>query len=227
MHKLIEHAAIQIKNSSHLVVLTGAGISRESGLPDYRGMWNEDLSKENFYKLLTIDWNKVKPNITHQILVKLQEKGILKFLISQNIDNLHIQSGIKEELIAELHGNINRVRCEACGKKIEKRWDRPSHCTCGGQFHSSVVKFGDKIPQEELYQTLKHTKKADVFLVLGSSLITQPAGNLPRIAKKNGATIIIINKGQTALDHLADIKIDAAASMVLLQIMDYIEPSDL
>ena len=218
----ISHAAEWIKNSKHLVVLTGAGISTESGLPDYRGIWSSDTDKDTFYRAISVNWKNVKPNNSHTALVKLQEKKLLKFIISQNIDNLHLTSGIREDLIAELHGNLTLARCQDCGKKYAKTWDRPNKCSCGGAIKSFIIKFGDKLPKEELKLSYKHSKMADVFLVIGSSLITQPAGNLPRIAKENGAKLIIINRGNTRLDNIVDSRFKESTSKVLAAIVDEI-----
>ncbi len=215
-------AAEWISASNHLVVFTGAGISTESGLPDYRGIWSQEIDSETLYNALSVDWKSVKPNKGHEALVKLQELGLLKFLISQNIDNLHITSGIHEDLIAELHGNVTLARCQDCGKKYAKTWDRPNKCSCGGIIKSFVIKFGDELPKEELNLAFEHSKEADVFLIIGSSLITQPAGNLPRIAKRNGAKLIFINRGETTLDRLADLRFNESASEVLGQIINKI-----
>ncbi|NVM02053.1 MAG: NAD-dependent protein deacylase [Candidatus Helarchaeota archaeon] len=196
------------------MVLTGAGISTESGLPDYRGVWQlKDKSK--LYKSLSVNWKKVEPNAGHLALVKLQELKILKFLISQNIDNLHLKSGIHKDIIAELHGNMTLVRCPKCGKKIEQTWDRPSRCECGGLFESSIVKFGDKLPKDELDTSFEHAELADVFMVVGSSLVTKPAGNIPRLAKMKGAKLIIINRGVTTLENFADLRFNEDCSETL------------
>ena len=212
-------AARWIKHSEHLVAFTGAGISTESGLPDYRGIWEPGKDKDELYKALAVDWKKVKPNEGHLALVKLQDMGLLKFLISQNIDNLHLASGIHEELLAELHGNTTLERCQQCGKKYKKAWDGPNTCSCGGKIKSFVIKFNDDLPKEELDAAFNHSKKADVFVVIGSSLTTQPAGNLPRLAKMNGAKLVIINQGRTNLDGIADLRFEEGASIVLKKIV--------
>jgi NAD-dependent deacetylase len=186
-------------------------------------MWEPGADKDALYDSLTINWNKVKPNKGHMVLVKLQELNLLKFLISQNIDNLHLSSGIKEDLIAEIHGNLTLARCQGCGKKYAKTWDRPNKCTCGGLIKSFVIKFGDEMPPQELNLSLDHTKQADVFIVIGSSLVTQPAGNLPIIAKDNGAKLIFINRGETKLDRLANLKFNESAGDVLIAFLNQIE----
>lgn len=159
-------------------------------------------------------------------LVKLQELNLLKFLISQNIDNLHLASGIHDEKIAELHGNVTLARCQQCGKKYTKTWDRPNQCFCGGAIKSFIIKFGDDLPKEELDRSFKHTKLADVFLMVGSSLITQPAGALPKTAKKNDTKLIFVNRGETALDRLANLRFNESASRVLNEIIKKIDKKE-
>lgn len=221
----VEIAAKWIKGAKHLVVFTGAGISTESGLPDYRGMWEPGKDKDELYKALAVDGKRVKPNEGHLAIVKLQKMGLLKFLISQNIDNLHLASGIREAILAELHGNTTLERCQQCGKKYKKAWDGPNTCSCGGKIKSFVIKFNDELPKEELDAAFNHSKKADVFVVIGSSLTTQPAGNLPRLAKMNDAKLVIINQGRTNLDGIADLRFEESASYVLKQIVSALLPS--
>ncbi len=156
-------------------------------------------------------------------MVKLQDLGMLKFLISQNIDNLHRTSGIQDDLIAELHGNVTLARCQDCGKKYAKTWDRPNKCSCGGPIKSFIIKFNDEMPKQELAHAFEHSKQADVYLVVGSSLITQPAGSLPRIAKRNGAKLIFINRGETTLDRLADLRFNENSNDVLTAIVEEIK----
>ncbi len=165
----------------------------------------------------------VKPNRGHTALVRLQNLDLLKFLVSQNLDNLHLTSGIRDDLIAEIRGNLTLARCEECGKKYQKTWDRPSKCECGGKIKSFVIKYGDELPKQELDLSFHHSKLADVFIVIGSSLTTQPAGNLPRIAKSNGAKIIIINRGKIELDHIADLRFNEDSGEVLTALVDKIE----
>jgi len=219
----INTAADWIISSKHLVAFTGAGISTDSGLPDFRGIWSPEIDTATRYKALAKNVKNVKPNTGHTALVRLQNHNILKFLISQNLDNLHLESGIHESLIAELHGNLSLARCQECGKKYRKTWDRPSTCSCGGKIKSSVIKFGDNLPKQELELSFTHSKQSDVFLVIGSSLITQPAGRLPMIAKNNGAKLIIINRGKTHLDHLADLRFDEDSGVVLEAVVNKIE----
>jgi NAD-dependent SIR2 family protein deacetylase len=220
--KRINLAAQVLKYSKYLVAFTGAGISTESGLPDYRGIWNQETESQKFYEALSVNWNCIKPNKAHIALVKLQESKILKFLISQNIDNLHIRSGFPEEKLIELHRNLTLLRCLNCGKKIKKTWDRPINCTCGGIFKPFIVKDDEDVPKIELEKALHQVSLADVFLVIGSSLITQPAGELPKIAHKKGSKLIIINRGATELDNKAYLRFHENISLVLSDILTHL-----
>ena len=126
-------------------------------------------------------------------------------------------------MIAEIHGNLSQARCQECGKKYKKTWDRPSNCSCGGKIKSFVIKFGDHLPKQELELSSTHSKQADVFLVIGSSLTTQPAGSLPILAKHTGAKLIIINRGKTKLDYLADLRFNEDSGEVLNAVVKEIE----
>ena len=182
----------------HLVIFTGAGISTESGLPDFRGpdgLWTRQakgLPPPQF------DWKRVKPNQNHYAIVELQDLGKLAFLISQNVDNLHLASGIRPDLIAELHGNLTKLRCGYCGFKCERFPDleRKECPNCGkGKLFSSVVNFGDPLPTEDWQKAEWHSRQADLFIVVGSSLVVYPAADCPRLALQSGAKLVIINQG--------------------------------
>ncbi|MFW9990667.1 MAG: NAD-dependent deacetylase [Candidatus Odinarchaeota archaeon] len=240
MEDKIEQVAELIAKSEHLVMFTGAGVSTESGLPDYRGpegIWTlRDKGLEP--KLPKIPWHMVEPNFSHHAIVDLQNLGLLKFLIAQNVDNLHLKSGIRPDIIAELHGNSTLLKCLACDFRISKKeagWDDTTHgkgyrtykevrgqprCPkCGGRLISSVVNFGDSMPDREMRESAWHSKKCDVFIVVGSSLAVFPAADFPVIAKRNGAKVIIINNGETMLDDVADVRIDGKAGEILPEIV--------
>jgi NAD-dependent SIR2 family protein deacetylase len=239
--KLIEAARL-INTSHHLVVFTGAGISTESGIPDYRGpegVWT--LRTQGKSPKFATSWDKVKPNDGHYALVELQNMGLMKFLISQNVDNLHPASGIRPSMIAEFHGNRTLMRCLSCdtlfpqkGLWNEKKWGKgyrtdpvipgqPVCPGCGGRLISSVVNFGDPIPEKELRLSLGHAQKADVFCAIGSSLTVTPAALMPQKAKSRGAKLIIVNKQKTPLDAAADIRFFEGAGLVLSHIVTYIK----
>jgi len=215
----VEMAAEWISNSKHLVVLTGSGISTESGILDFKTM--QDVGKDNFdYLKLVKDMTKVPPNAAHIALVQLQEKGYLKFLISQNIDNLHRKSGIRDDIIAEIHGNLELEICKNCGKKYSKYdFDRPPKCECGGRIRPSVIKFNEELPKLELELSKQHLKSADVLCVIGTSLSVTPASQFPGWAKQQGAKLIFINKDKTVYDYQADLLFHNSAGKVLTAIL--------
>lgn len=192
----IETLARWMLEARHLVVFTGAGISTESGLPDFRGpdgLWTRQtkgLPRPKF------DWSQAKPNRSHLAIVELQKLGKLSFLITQNVDNLHLASGIRPELLAELHGNVFKLRCRSCGFKCDAFPDLKTCPQCGEGLSSSVVNFGDPLPVQELRLAEEHSRKADLFIVAGSSLVVYPAAEMPEIAAISGARLVIINQDE-------------------------------
>jgi len=241
--KRIKEAALLISKSKHLVVFTGAGISTESGIPDYRGpngVWtrrDQGLPPPRMKK----GWNEVEPNRGHYMLVELQNMGILKFLISQNVDNLHLASGIHENMIPEFHGNGQLMRCMECNNKFKKdeiwdeaRWGnayltdpvrkgQPDCPKCHGRIVSTVVNFGDGIPTEEYNHSITHSSQADVFLVVGSSLVVTPAANMPQYALRNKAKLIIINNQETPYDAKCHIRFTENAGDTLTRIVEEVK----
>lgn len=218
--RAIEAAADLIAGANHLVVFTGAGVSTESGLPDYRGpdgVWtrrDKGLPPPRGKRIAD-----VAPNAAHRAFVELQELGKLGFLISQNVDDLHLRSGIRPELLAELHGNVMRVRCRKCEQTYPKR-SAPAACTCGHTgFKSSVINFGDNLPQADLQAGFDQSSQADVYLVVGSTLLVTPAADMPRAALERGASLIIVNLGETPLDDDAAVRITGKAGEVLTRLL--------
>ena len=194
--------------AKRLVVFTGAGISTDSGLPDFRGpdgVWTR--RDKGLPARDTGDWTAVNPNVAHQAVTDLQEFGKLQFLISQNVDNLHLKSGIRQELIAELHGNMDRLRCRICEKTYPKSTSIEK-CDCGGTMKSSVVDFGDSLPHNDLTDSFEHAEKCDLFIVIGSSLVVTPAATIPRVAVESGAKLVIINMGETPLDGICHLRFE-------------------
>jgi NAD-dependent SIR2 family protein deacetylase len=185
--------------SKYLVVFTGAGISTESGLPDFRGPNGIWTRQEKGLLPITRPFTSVEPNAGHQAITELQNLEKLKFLISQNVDNLHLRSGIRPELLAELHGNVTKLRCEHCQTLVNKSL-RIDTCKCGGKLVSSVVNFGDPLPQKDLEDSFRHSSCCDLFVVVGSSLVVSPANDMPRVALRSGARLVIINQGETPMD---------------------------
>jgi len=201
--------------AGHLVVFTGAGISTESGLADFRGpdgLWTRQAKG---LPTKSIDFASAEPNAGHLAIAELQRLGKLAFLISQNVDNLHLKSGIRPELIAELHGNITRLRCQNCEFLMDNFGDQIPCPICGGQMASSVVDFGQSLPQHDLEDAYGHSKRADLFLAVGSSLVVTPAAGMPRVALQAGARLVIINQGETPLDSAAHLRFEERISDVL------------
>jgi NAD-dependent SIR2 family protein deacetylase len=203
----IETLVSWMAGAERLIVFTGAGISTDSGLPDFRGpdgVWTRQ-EKGLPPKQAGLDWTKTSPNVAHYAVVDLQEMGKLDFVISQNIDDLHLSSGIRPELLAELHGNLARVRCIACEETYPKS-DELERCACGGALKSSVVGFGDSLPVKDLTDSFAHAERCDLMIVIGSSLVVTPASALPATAFDAGARLVIINQGDTPLDSVAQLR---------------------
>ena len=195
----IEQLAQWMFEAQYLVVFTGAGISTESGLPDFRGPDGIWTRRDKGLPPKPRSFDSVEPNVGHRAIAELQILGKLQFLISQNVDNLPLKSGIKPELLAELHGNMTKLRCQRCQAQVDKPRELEI-CSCGGSLVSSVVNFGDPLPQKELQSAFWHSEQSDLFIVAGSSLVVSPANEMPRVALESEARLVIINKGETPLD---------------------------
>ncbi|MGZ3559363.1 MAG: SIR2 family NAD-dependent protein deacylase [Thermodesulfobacteriota bacterium] len=200
--------------SKYLVVFTGAGISTESGLPDFRGPDGVWTRQEKGLPPKTRAFTSVEPNAGHRAIVELQSLGKLKFLISQNVDNLHLRSGIRPELLAELHGNVAKLKCQQCDTQVDKSPGLDT-CKCGGRLVSSVVNFGDPLPEKDLEESLHHSSRCDLFVVVGSSLVVSPANDMPRMALRSGARLVIINQGETPMDRSCHLRFEEKIGEVL------------
>ena len=237
MKNSIQKAADLIKNAKHLVAFTGAGISAESGIPTFRGkggIWDKydpiilDIDyfkqypekawphiKDMFYNVI----DKAQPNPAHYVLADWEKQGLLKAIITQNIDNLHQKAGNKN--VIEFHGNTRDLVCLKCGKitpvKEADMSQNPVTCPhCGGLLKPDFVFFGEPIPPEAYEQSLIHTNQADVYLVIGTTGIIMPASLLPYEAHKKGAAIIEINvTPSNYTEQITDIFLQGKASEVL------------
>lgn len=215
-----------LQESEFTVVFTGAGMSTESGLPDFRsqqGLWcgkdpmliASTYALENhrdefveFYQMRIKEISKHKPHIGHQILAEWEKRGLLHGVITQNVDGYHQQAG--NEQVSELHGTLRTVHCTECGQKYDaKRYLEPhgTNCECGGFVRPSIVLFGEMLPDEALSKADEMIRQADLCVVLGSSLQVSPANFYPQMAKENGAKLVIVNMEPTELDGLADLVI--------------------
>ncbi|KAK3985318.1 DHS-like NAD/FAD-binding domain-containing protein [Cladorrhinum sp. PSN332] len=213
--------ADKIRAAKHFIVFTGAGISTSAGIPDFRGpegVWTlRKQGRQHEAKSKAVETVKAMPTPTHMALVELQNRGILKYLISQNCDGLHRKSGISPEMISELHGNSNREHCRDCSKEYLRDFRAVAPYTktvkdhrtgrkcadCGGVLLDSIINFGEFLWPEVLESARKHSKKADLCLVLGSSLTVPPANECPEtVGRKRKATLAICNLQETPIDFL-------------------------
>jgi NAD-dependent deacetylase len=227
----VEQFAAKIRECNEIVVFTGAGISTESGIPDFRspgGLWTryrpvtyqEYLASEQARlsawkrRLETHEATKnAKPNIGHFFISSLNVKEKLIGLITQNVDGLHSEAGLPDHKIVELHGSNRKVVCLSCGKEFDPdeiikslagNLSSPKCDACGGILKSATVSFGQAMPQEAMRRAEQWTEQAEVFVVMGSSLQVQPAASFPVFAKRNGALLAIINREPGPLDEIAD-----------------------
>jgi NAD-dependent SIR2 family protein deacetylase len=218
LEKRIETLAQWLFDANYIVVFTGAGVSTESGLPDFRGpdgIWTRQ-EKGLPPPRMTRPWSDMEPNQGHYAIRALQDLGRLKFLISQNVDNLHLKSGIRRELLAELHGNITTLRCQRCGKEVEKATGA-AQCSCKGRLVPSVVDFGQPLPEKDLRESFYHSQQCDLFVAIGSSLVVTPAAQMPSEALRAGAKLVIINHEETPFDRYAHLRFHESAGQVLPQ----------
>jgi len=248
----IDAAADMIAQSKKLVVFTGAGMSTESGISDFRspgGVWSRfdpselsfqkflssEESREKYWEFSTSSWGEMaaaQPNPGHQAIAKLDNLGKLDCVITQNIDGLHQRSGIPEEKVIELHGTARWVSCLECGQRYprEQIQDRlkgrikvPRCDSCGGIMKPATISFGQAMPERETRQAQNRSAACDLFLVAGSSLVVYPAAQMPLIAKESGAGLIIVNLTPTPHDPHADIVIHDQTGPALSQIIDRVK----
>ena len=215
MDRRIEELAQWIYESERLVVFTGAGISTESGIRDFRGPDGLWTRRDKGLRTPKQDFSRAEPNAGHYAIAELEKLGKLDFLISQNVDNLHLKSGISPERLAELHGNLTKVRCTGCGFVMDRMEGETECPVCGGSLISTVVDFGQALPEKDLAEAYEHARQADLFIVAGSSLVVYPAADMPGVALEAGARLVIINRGETPYDRQAHMKFDAATGEIL------------
>lgn len=236
-----ERLAEALINARRIAILTGAGISTESGIPDFRspeGLWTR-LAPIDFQDFVTSAsarreaWRRrfalektlaeAKPNLGHRAVADLISCGAAGAVITQNIDNLHQESGVPVDLVIEVHGNTRYAKCLSCGGRFElapirahfEEHGDPPDCDCGGIIKTATISFGQPMPEKEMKRAESEARNCDLFLVLGSSLVVYPAAGLPLLAKQDGAKLIIINREPTPLDGKADLTLEGEIGSVL------------
>lgn len=221
-----------LEDARTVVPFTGAGISTECGIPDFRspgGLWtknqpiyyddflsSQEMRDEAWKRRFAMDeyFVKAKPGRGHRALASLYKAGKVPGVITQNIDNLHQDSGVAPRDVIELHGNTTYATCLSCDKRYELQWVRDKYaagancapdCTCGGFIKTATVSFGQAMPEEPMRRAGELAKNCDLFLAIGSSLVVWPAAGFPLMAKQNGAALVIVNREPTEFDELADL----------------------
>ncbi len=238
-----ERIATWLKASRRAVAFTGAGISTESGIPDFRspgGIWTtqqpiyfqdylaSSSARYDYWRQKTqqfADFAAATPNVGHRLLAEWEERGLIQAVITQNIDGLHQIAGSRRVL--ELHGTARQVSCLDCSA----RYDTPSMhelflsmdavppcAACGGMLKHAVVSFGQSLPADVLQASMQMARQADLLLVLGSSLVVEPAATIPRYARQHGARVVIINRDPTPQDEAADCVVNHSIGATLAAI---------
>jgi NAD-dependent deacetylase len=230
-----------------VVVFTGAGISTESGIPDFRspgGIWShnrpidfgeflasEETRRESWRRKFNVDetMTAARPNAGHRVVAELVRQGKVSTVITQNVDGLHQASGVPDDKVIELHGNTTYASCLDCGQRHELAPIRAAflrdatlpHCGyCGGIVKTATISFGQAMPEREMLLAERETRACDLFLVLGSSLVVYPAAGFPRVARDAGAKLVIINREPTDQDELADLALHREIGPTLSALVD-------
>lgn len=243
--------AAWVRDADHVVALTGAGISTESGIPDFRGprgVWRKDPNAERLATLhhymtdrdvrvkawrLRLEhpaWS-AKPNPAHTALVDLERRGKLHALITQNVDGLHQKAGTSPERLIEIHGSLREVMCMSCGERapmeralarVRAGEDDPACRTCGGVLKSATISFGQSLVVEDLRRARRAAVRCDVFLAIGTSLVVYPVAYLPRLAVEAGARLVIFNGEPTPYDATADAVVSQPLSTSMSELAELV-----
>jgi len=236
-----------IQRTGRILPFTGAGISTECGIPDFRspgGLWiknqpipfdafmaKAEVRDESWRRRFVMEdsFSKAKPGRGHRALASLYHAGKVPALVTQNIDNLHQDSGIAAQDIVELHGNTTYATCLECTTRYELSWVRQKFeangehapdCRCGGYIKTATVSFGQAMPVEAMQRAERMTMDCDLFLAVGSSLVVWPAAGFPLMAKRHGAALVIVNREPTEFDAIADLVVHEDISDVLAPFID-------
>jgi len=252
MEEKIDKIAAKIEEGGKNIVFTGAGISTESGIPDYRskgGIWDKFRpvyfdefmssrdSREEYWRRWVELYGgllKAEPNAAHMAVARLSDLDRIDAVITQNVDGLHHASGIPEDKIIELHGNTTRIRCMHCRETtptddVWKRLndgDEAPDCSCGGFLKPDTISFGQSMPVAEVERAQELSRTCDFFMVVGSTLLVQPAAHMPYYAKHNGAFLAIVNLSETPCDDMCDVLIREAAGRVLPAVFEKVHGTE-
>jgi len=250
MEPLIEKGAELIRLAKAILVFTGAGISTESGIPDFRspgGIWDRydptdfyfqnfvssEKSREKYWEMSSeyyIIMKRANPNPAHLAIKKIEDIGKLLAIVTQNIDRLHHRAGNSPEKIIEIHGTAFLVSCLDCGKiyarddieeKIKAGVKVPYCDRCSGILKPATVSFGQAMPEDKMRESIGYSLRCDLCIVLGSSLVVYPAASIPEEAVNSGSKLLIINRDETPLDRRADLVIHGSAAESMERIMNY------
>jgi NAD-dependent deacetylase len=248
LEALVDTVAGLIYEAQKVVVFTGAGVSTESGIPDFRGpdgLWSkfdsEDFTIDKFlsspaarrrqWQLLSgeLITGEAEPNAAHYAIAGLYRLGKLDCVITQNVDNLHQAAGVPGERVFELHGNMRRARCLRCGRhysleevkaRLSRGEDIPDCETCHGILKPDVVFFGEMLPEDVFQEASARASWCDLLIVVGSSLVVYPAASVPEYAHGAGAKLVIINLSPTPMDDAAVVVIREKAGEVMTAIVE-------
>jgi NAD-dependent deacetylase len=247
----IESVAQMVASSKKCVLFSGAGMSTESGIQDFRSpgglweQWNPDeltfdkfmssrASREHYWGFSRAIWPTMataQPNPGHHAVTALYKMGKLDSVITQNVDGLHQAAGLPDEKVIELHGTLRWVACLRCGRRfpreeIEKRMDatgeKAPECQCGGYLKQATIAFGQSLPEDAIAEAEQKSSTCDLFIVAGSSLVVYPAAQMPVIARRNGAKLVIITISDTPHDHYADVIIHEKTGPTLTRIAELV-----
>jgi len=232
----IDRLSDLIEGAERIVPFTGAGISTECGIPDFRspgGLWTKnqpipfdafmarrDMRDEAWRRRFAIEetFARARPGRGHRALAALYRAGKVPAIVTQNIDNLHQVSGVAPDDVVELHGNTTYATCLDCDRRYEVPWvkeqfdasdEHAPDCSCGGFIKTATVSFGQAMPVDEMRRAEALSKSCDLFLAVGSSLVVWPAAGFPLMAKRNGAALVIVNRDATEFDDIADLVVRA------------------
>ncbi|OGP76468.1 MAG: sigma factor regulator FecR [Deltaproteobacteria bacterium RBG_16_49_23] len=252
MEEKIRQVAEWIIYAKRTVVFVGAGLSTGSGIPDFRspgGVWDKydpedfyfqkflasEASREKYWQMATEMYEpmkKAQPNPAHLAIAEMEKLGKLDCVITQNIDGLHHKAGNSEEKIIELHGTAMYVTCLNCKKRYDRdeiqnrlrKGTKVPYCDdCGGPLKPATISFGQSMPEKETEEAYHRSSACDLFIVIGSSLVVQPAASMPLVAKRNEAKLVIINRAPTPYDDMADIVIYGQAGSTMAGILDHVK----